>query len=81
MKRKKGWQKSCFVLFMSQTQIKYFVMKKILDSIFFGILIFYLAVPPNLFLGLHVQDPISGLHINTFDRSILYKYPSIVLLG
>lgn len=35
-----------------------------------------LAVPPNLFSALHIPDPISGHHINTFGRNILDRFPA-----
>lgn len=78
LRRKKWVTKSLFVFcfhFTKQNQ-GFFV-----NILLFGIYCFdlFMAVPRNLFFGLHVPDPISGLHINTFERNILCKYPSICL--
>lgn len=42
----------------------------------FEVFLFFFAVPPNLFSGLHIPDPTSGPHINTFGRNIVYRIPS-----
>lgn len=41
--------------------------------------VFFFAVPPNLFSGLHIPDPIYGSHFHTFGRNIQVQSPASLL--
>lgn len=70
-----GGKKIVFLCILFFKQL-FCVFKQIIFAIFFWYFLFLImAVPPNLFFGLRVQDPISGLHMYTFGCNILNKCP------